>query len=419
MDKLKTYFAAGGAVVLVACWPLVVGQIGQRVTEDHLSEIHNNDYQVELKKYDRGYLSSDAEFSVTVTNPEARAWLNANQLPVDYTFNSHFTHGLISINGVTRSENPNWPITINSKTQLNGNTQLTANTEDITFADDNSFWRSHISPVTFNADVSVSGQVAYKMTSSAFDSVSADGVRFTLTNFSGEGEGKQFKNFWLGSNKFQIEKATFAPANQQDEVQFHNMTYSLESDAKNARFSSRHQLQIGELANKTDHLNNGEVDIKIGDLDADLLEQLATYSKSLSSGNADIEAVRADMVGVLNQLIAKGLYIDVNKLGFSYKDGKTENQLKLSVPADDNQLHTDISRVIQSIEGNAHSSFDKSFVENFPNLQAALDELVVMEMASDTEKNYELKAEIKDGNVLFPNGKKMPIISILFPLFVH
>lgn len=419
MDKLKTYFAAGGAVVLVACWPLVVGQIGQRVAEDHLSKMHDNSYEVELKKYERGYLSSDAEFRVTVTAPEARAWLNANQLPVDYTFNSHFTHGLVSINGVTTSANKNFPIAINSKTQLNGNTLLTANTDDITFANEHSLWRSHISPMTINADVTVSGKVIYKVTTSGFDSVSADGYRFALTNFSGEGEGKQFKHFWLGKNKLQVEKAIFSPADQQDEIQFHNMTYSLESDAKNARFSSRHQLQIGELANKTDHLKHGEVDIKIGDLDADLLDQLATYSKSLSSGNVDIEAVRADMVGVLNRLIAKGLYIDVNKLGFSYKDGKTENQFKLSVPPSNEQSKTDISTVIQSVEGRAHSTFDKSFVVNFPNLQAALDELVVIEMASDTEKNYELKAEIKDGNVLFPNGKKMPIISILFPLFVH
>ncbi len=419
MDKLKKYFSAGGAVALVACWPLVVGQIGQRVTEDYLSKIHDKSYEIELKKYDRGYLSSDAEFGLTVTDPEAKAWLYQNQLPINYTFTSHFTHGLVSINGVTTSESQEFPITITSKTQLNGNTNLKVNTDEISFKSEKSPWSYHFSPVTINADVTVDGPLSYKASTSGFESVSTDGMKFTLADVSGEGDGKRFKHFWIGQNTLQVGHAMFAQSNQPDKIEIHNLIYSLKSDLENARFSSHHQLKVGELANETGLLKDGEVDIKIGDLDAELLDHLATSSKSLSTGNADIESVRAKMVAILNQLIAKGLYVHINKLGFSYQEGRTENQLKLSVPPGSNQLKADIASIIQSIEGNVNSTVDKSFAESFPNLQAALDELVVMEMASDTVKSYELQATIKDGNVLFPNGKKMPIISILFPLFVH
>ncbi len=60
MKELKKIAAIGGAVVLVACWPLAVGQIAQNVLTDGANQLNNSDYSVEIISYDRGYLSAQA-----------------------------------------------------------------------------------------------------------------------------------------------------------------------------------------------------------------------------------------------------------------------------------------------------------------------------------------------------------------------
>ena len=44
-----------------------------------------------------------------------------------------------------------------------------------------------------------------------------------------------------------------------------------------------------------------------------------------------------------------------------------------------------------------------------------LDELLMMEMMTQDDKGYQLKADIKEGNVVFSNGQKVP----LFALFMY
>jgi hypothetical protein len=167
-------------------------------------------------------------------------------------------------------------------------------------------------------------------------------------------------------------------------------------------------------------IEDGELAVKVGGLDASLLGQLAALSNSVSSSDpAAVADARTHIIDLINQIIEKGLYLNVDKLGFRYNNGQMKNQIHLTLPPESEPGKVNIASMLNSLQGDASSDIDKSLASAFPNLQEGLDELVIMEMASDTDKSYQLSATVKDGNVLFPNGKKIPIIKLLFPLFVQ
>ncbi|MCE0492747.1 DUF945 family protein [Vibrio salinus] len=428
MDKLKKFFAVGGALCLIACWPLVVGQIGQRVAENALSEVHNRSYEIKLVKYDRGYLSSDAQVKVSITNPQLKAVLKEGHIPTDYLFNSHFTHGFFSINGVTSSVDQTLPISVVSETHLNGSTELFAKVGGIDYQDSHSSWGYHLPQSTVEADITANGQVSYQIHIPDFRNVSSDGTEFDVGNVSISGNGVNQNRIWIGDNTVKIGSVSLSESRpgvsgQNFDIQIRDISYKLlsEMDAGKTNFSSSHHFTVDSVSNGAGQIDNGELDVTIGDLNAGLLQKLAVLSDSLSSSKnvSEAENVRAQMIDLINRLIAKGLYVNIDKLGFSYKQGSMNNQLKLSLSPRDEKIKADIATIAQSLQGEVTSAVDKKLASEFPNLQESLDELVVMEMATDQGKGYELKATIKDGVVLFPNGKKIPIINVLFPLFVR
>ena len=73
MQKLRKYAAVGGAIVLVLCWPLAVGQIGQNVIQDGVAQMNSDVVKAEIVHYDRGYLSSTVQTRYTIIDPTLAA----------------------------------------------------------------------------------------------------------------------------------------------------------------------------------------------------------------------------------------------------------------------------------------------------------------------------------------------------------
>jgi hypothetical protein len=42
-----------------------------------------------------------------------------------------------------------------------------------------------------------------------------------------------------------------------------------------------------------------------------------------------------------------------------------------------------------------------------------------MEMIKETDKGYEISADLKNGNLVFENGQEIPLIALLMPAFVQ
>ncbi|MEI8633377.1 DUF945 family protein [Vibrio sp. PP-XX7] len=81
MSQIKKYAAVGGAVCLVACWPLVVGQIAQNIFDDGMKNFSNRWVEGKTLTYDRGYLSSHVEVEIKVIDPELKTEFEADGFP--------------------------------------------------------------------------------------------------------------------------------------------------------------------------------------------------------------------------------------------------------------------------------------------------------------------------------------------------
>jgi len=419
MDKVKKIFAASGGVLIIACWPLVVGQIGQKVVEDNISNFGNQSFHIDLIKYDRGYLSSDAQFKVSIANPDIKLWLKHENLPSEYRFNSHFTHGFVSFNGVTTSKQKNvLSAVIDSKTQLNGNTEINTTMGGYTYQERGKNWNYNIAPSTMMSNITVLGEVTYQLTVPSFQMYFPNGDHLDLTSVHFSGKGKQLQHFWVGHNRVRVEDIVFSKSGQPNVIQSHNVSYTVSSniDADMQHMTSHHDLKIDDITNALGTINNSELDIEIGNLNAPILDDIAQLSHSLTQGRNDVASIRSQMMKKIDQLVTKGLYLDIKTLGFSYKNAQMSNQLKLSLTPIQSDKPLDSAVLLQAIEGHYHSVVDKALANKFPNLQVALDDLVSMGMASDSDKSYELKGKIKDGNIVFPNGKTLPVAKLLLPL---
>ena len=60
---------------LIACWPLAVGQISQRLVADGMEQLQQRGYEAEIVSYDRGYFSSDAVTRYAVIDPKTKQQL--------------------------------------------------------------------------------------------------------------------------------------------------------------------------------------------------------------------------------------------------------------------------------------------------------------------------------------------------------
>ena len=123
--ELKKLGAIGGAIALVLCWPLAVGQIGQSVIQDGIANLSSDSVKAEIVDYDRGYLSSTVTTRYTVLDPALAEQLAIDGLPSEIVVNSDISHGLFSLSAESLLQNmPEFPLTLNTTPQLNGNTDF-------------------------------------------------------------------------------------------------------------------------------------------------------------------------------------------------------------------------------------------------------------------------------------------------------
>ncbi|WP_267902834.1 DUF945 family protein [Vibrio metschnikovii] len=109
MQNIKRIGAIGGAVVLVLCWPLAVGQIGQKAITHGLENLTNEQISAELIHYDRGYLSSHVSARFTVLDERVRQQLISEGLPTQWIVDSDIQHQLFSLSAQSRlPEYPNY-----------------------------------------------------------------------------------------------------------------------------------------------------------------------------------------------------------------------------------------------------------------------------------------------------------------------
>lgn len=420
MKTMKRIGAAGGAVALVLCWPLAVGQIGQNVITDGIAHFSNDQIRAELVSYDRGYLSSHVETRYTITDPQLKAQLAAQGIPDQFLMESDVSHGLVSLTAVSDfPDYPELPVAVTSTTSLNGNTRFKVETDNWHYQNQSDKPLTiSLTPAVLEGSATRLGELTYSLSVPSIDMDFANGEKAQLSHLRIDGEGKQVKGFWIGKQSLTLDKLTTQDTTGVTPFSAEKASYQFTStlDEASQRFSSQHVVNIGRVSNQGDTVRDIQLDFTLADVDSASFEQLSNIYQS----NTEMthEAIARAMPHV-DTLFAKGFSLNMNKLSAAVGEGTFDSSWTLSVPEGTENVMQDPSIVVSALTGHLQSFVSNQLAAAYPMIQQGADELVVMEMATQDDKGYQLKADVQDGNLVFANGNKVPLVALFMTLMMQ
>ncbi|MEX3072987.1 DUF945 family protein [Vibrio alginolyticus] len=420
MQDLKKIGAIGGAISLALCWPLAVGQIGQSIIEDGITNMSDTMVKGEVVDYQRGYLSSVVLTRYTVVDPELKAQLTQDGMPTQFEVTSDVSHGLTSLTADSKFVvNDFLPLTMHSKTQLNGNTAFTLDLDSWHYRNEAEGLSLSSSPAQVTGDVTVLGDLNYQVSIPSVQVDFVNGEELHLNGLKGQGKGKQVKGYWLGEQVFSIEKLDVVDSTTTPLFLIENANYSgnTAADESGEKLNSQFNIdaQKMRLTDGTD-VDSFKLDFSIADVDSQSFDQIMSIYQSASTlSEQDI----ADLLPHIDTLFSKGFSLSVNELSLAFGEGKFHNEWQLSVPQGTDKITQDPMKLMTVTNGQLSTYFSDELVEHYPFIQEGIDELIIMELIEKVEGGYRLKAQIDDGKLKFENGHEFPLMALLMPALMQ
>lgn len=416
MKELRKIAAVGGAISLALCWPLAVGQIGKNVITDGVKHLNSASIQAEVVEYDRSYFSSRVLTRYQVTDPVLIEQLEADGLPSEFLVKSEVEHGLVSLNAVSTIDGlEELPLTLTTTTQLNGNTEFSLDLES---------WNHQtagegavsiaVAKSKITGSASVLGQLTYQLDIPSVQLNFANGEQVALSGISGDGDGKQAQGYWLGTQQYNIDTFVVNANNAQPMFSMDDSTYQFESsiDDKTQRLSSKVLLDISKMMTVDGVVNDLNVDFELAKLDIHSFEKI--FELIQTNPELTEEDVQA-LLPAVDTLFAKGFDISMNKVSLKLGEGEFQSQWLMTVPEGTENVSQNPGALVPALTGNLNTYFSNELVTEYPFIQEGIDELIVMEMITQTDTGYEIKAELNDGNLVFENGQQVPVFALLMP----
>ncbi|OEF25907.1 DUF945 family protein [Vibrio rumoiensis] len=420
MNNLKKYAAIGGAVAIVACWPLAIGQFAQSTITDAIQKLDQKEVKVEIVKYDRGYLTATAQTQVTVVDPALKQQLELNGLPTSFILDHQINHGLFSVSSDTRLDDYKaLPATVHSVTYINGSSSVEMKSEkmEFNFANDlNS--KLELSPGSMTADISRDGHVKFAYQLESFNGHFSNGESLLLKSISGSGDGKKVNGFWLGKQEAALGEVNMLTPTGESMVNVHQFNYQFntEEKAEQKTFSSHHKISVDSIDVEDDTLTDLGLEVSFNDIDmpafSALLDVYQTHGQDLTNDNVK------SIMGQVDTLFEKGFSVAVNKIKATIRKGHFDGDLTLNFPAGKKNVTQNPMTIPASLTGGTNAFISNEMVTEFPFIQSGLDGLIQQGVMTHKTDGYHINGEVKDGNVEFKSGKKMPLFVLLAPLFM-
>ncbi|KOO16774.1 hypothetical protein AKJ18_01510 [Vibrio xuii] len=419
--ELKKLGAIGGAIALALCWPLAVGQIGQSVIQDGITNLSSDSVKAEIVDYDRGYLSSTVTTRYTVLDPVLAEQLAIDGLPSEIVVNSDISHGLFSLSAESVLQDmPEFPLTLNTTTQLNGNTdfdlQLSA-WNQVSEGVDGAI--VSVTPSTLKGHVSVLGDITYDLDVPSVEIDFNSGEKVLMSGLSGQGTGKKMNSFWLGEQTLKVTEASVVNIDQTPLFSLHDSQYTFRSsfDEMAKTVSSQHQVDLNDLLTADGTVDSVSIDLAFGDLDSESFEKLVNlYQNNPMLTSADIETA----IPYVENLFSKGFYLAMNKMAVKLsKDSEFESKWKITVPEGTSNVTQNPAMILPALTGDLNTFFSSGLVTEYPFIKQGIDEAMVMELIQETEQGYQIQAELKEGNLVFENGQQIPLMALLLPALLQ
>ncbi|WP_428774230.1 DUF945 family protein [Vibrio sp.] len=415
MQQLKKIGAIGGVISLALCWPLAVGQIGERVIHDAIGQISSDSVKTEVVSYQRGYLSSQVTTRYIVNDPELIEQLEQDGLPTELTVVSNVSHGLFDLTAESHvRELDDMPLTLNTVTQLNGNTRFDVQLDSWNYADADGVTVSN-TPISLTGETTVLGEISYQFDMPSLHLEFGNGEAMQVSGMTGVGEGKRLNNFWLGDQTVTLEQLTVIDEQLAEKMRISGVKYQFESsqNAANQRLDSRHVLDVAEFNSAQGQLTDINFDFSLGDLDAEAFSQLLSlYQNSGQLSEAEIQQA----VPLLESLFAKGFYVSLNKMALKLGEGVFSSNINLRVPEGTDNVAQQPEKILPALTGSLESFISQQLVQQYPFIQQGIDEGIIMEMIRETERGYHIKADVENGHLRFENGPRIPIVSLMLPV---
>ena len=421
MHQLKKYGAIGGAISLALCWPLAVGQIGQNVITDAIAHINNDSMTAEIVSYDRGYLSSQIQTRYVVLDPALIEQLALDGLPNQFVVNSEVSHGLVSLSATSVLENmEEFPITLETVTQLNGNTDYTFSLDSWNQTTDGADGAMvSITPSVLKGHVTVLGEMTYDLDVPSVEVDFNSGEKLLVSGVKGTGQGRKQNGFWLGDQEVSVGDVSVMDSTQSALFGMKNAQYQFSSSIEelSQRVNSKHVVGVEDLVTSEGTVDKLSLDLELGDLDSGSFEHLiALYQNNPMLTAEDIQTA----IPYVETLFSKGFYLSMNKMALTLGDaGEFESQWKITVPEGTDNITQNPAMVLPALTGNLDTFFSNELVEQYPFIKQGVDEAIVMEFVEQTDKGYEIQAELKDGNLVFPNDQEIPLMALLLPAMMQ
>ncbi|MBF9000054.1 MULTISPECIES: DUF945 family protein [Vibrio] len=433
MNSLKKYGAIGGAVVIVACWPLAVGQIGQYVIKDGLKHLSNDKVAVTLLDYQRGYLSSDVKTKVTILDSKTKKMLADDKLPTEFVLTSHVRHGVISLSSsTTLPDYPQLPLNLDTTTQLNGNTDFNLTLQQWHYQSEGEDKFTVTVPSFYMKGlVTKLGEINFESKTPSVAIDFSNDAQITVTDIAMKGEGKQTSGFWVGNQEVSVgevvTKGDKVAAKSQEEkdkwkkaapeiheftAQLSGFNYRFESyfNDDSSRVTLHHQASLAAFKSDDWQAKNIDLDVTFDGLDRASFKQLSDfYQNHPQVSQQDI----GKMLPYVDKLASRGLTINIAKLDAGIGKGRFTTQINLSLPdsKQDNVLNNPMA-LLSTLDGRIGSTVTKTLASEYPMIGKTADHLVSSKLATENDKGYAMKAVIKDGNIEFDNGEKVPLVSL-------
>ncbi|ASI91169.1 DUF945 family protein [Vibrio mediterranei] len=420
MNQLKKYGAIGGAVALVLCWPLAVGHIGQQVVEDGVEQLNNEGVTAEIVTYDRGYLSSNVETRYQVNDPVLKEQLEVDGLPTEIVVQSEISHGLFSLTANSHIQNyPDFPLTLKTVTQLNGNTEFELSLDSWSYqGDDAQKVSMSISPSVATGTATVLGQLTFNANIPSIQLDFENGEQLTLTDLSANGVGKKEQGFWLGDQSVTLKNFTILDEMHTSILNIDDLGYTFKSsfDSEADRIDTQHIFSMSNMTYPDGgQLSDLKVDFALTSLDRESFEGLVDlYQTNPTIAQADITT----LAPLIETLFARGFNVAMNDMHFKVADDEFKSNWLLKVPEGTENVSRDPSVVMPALTGNMNAYMSEGMVNVNPMLAQGIDELVVMEMVTQQDAGYQMKADIEGGQLVFANGQKIPLVALFLPLLM-
>lgn len=420
MNTLKKWAALGGAVSLAVCWPLAVGQIGQSIIEDGIAKLDSQSLKAEIISYQRGYLSSVVTTRYTIIDPVIAEQFEADGLPVEFEMRSDLTHGLTSLDAQSSLLGvETLPLTISSTTQLNGNTDFTIAMDSWNLQSEVEGVSVSTAPMSVSGRATVLGDLNFEFDVPSIQVDFESGEELHVSSFKGTGQGKQQNGYWLGKQDIQMGELQLSDVDAQPIFGLYQSRYlgNTQLDAKGERLESQLSFKTNKLlmsdGNEAQSLN---LDFSLKNLDRQAFDQvMAIYQNSPVLTEEDLGKILPH----IDTLFDKGFAIAIDNLSMTLGEGKFENQWHLQIPQGTDKITQDPMKIITAMQGDVHTYFSNELVTQYPFIQEGVDELLVMELLEQIEGGYQLKADIKEGKLVFENGQAFPLFSLLMPAMMQ